>query len=209
MSALVTETDFINASSTGTLLFIQELYNINPISDNNTLNSCFTIAGSRNAMDICQWIYSLSGFQYNNAQSLFQNLCSRQYNTLAEWIFTTYSLDPIFNFQLVCISDNLPLAQFIYGLGNLSNDDIINITNIIYLDLFSGGILDILQYLNSLSAFPLLTQSNGFVYACKNNQLLTAQWLYGLGNINIDNYRAIILITPYVTPTVTWLNSLL
>ncbi len=205
-SSIVTSIDFINACSGGSLAFVKALYHINSSYDNGTLNAAFRVAGFVNSFDIYQWIYTLPGFVCTESQAIFERACTSNYSPLAEWTLDTFSLNTDDNFKFACNCDNLIVAQYMYNMGGLNIQSDIND---LYINLFSIGNLNVLQWLHSLEPLSSAMQTTGFLYACKKDQLLAAQWVYGLGNIDINMYKSFILVVSYNTDTVAWLNSLI
>ena len=139
---------------------------------------------------ISKKLIDLDSEEYYHA---FHSSCDYGHISIVKLLYNSVPIDEFYirmtnyielNDCLVSVVRNghLELAKWLYNL------DIFDINNeILYIEVCSGGHINMLELLNSLETISIDIQKKGFEYACYNNHLDMAKWLYELVNIDLDN----------------------
>ena len=165
----------------------------------NTVMYMYCVSDQMKTCAMLEFIYSLNpdlikgGFQTH-----FNNMCEqmamvvdiRDVDCIA-WAYIIGGDDVTVSFSVfkkVCNFGYLDLAIYLYSTGDISLDDLpslfVSLCGTSYS--LSSPSLPVLQWMAGLDGFdytPLL--QDGFKEACRRGILITAQWIYSLGEIDI------------------------
>lgn len=218
MPSKLTERAFRIACSHGYMELALRIYNMNTIGD-HALDEGFVGSCKNGHIECAQAIYALRddihNIVYNIIAKAFCLACSNGHIDIVIWLHDTNELrDDIVNqgfvdscwgghlscIQAICAWSNNDISKNIIenGFYALCRKDHQNIAQWLYVEM--GSKCDI-----------ILARSNELFWMhCFYGQLDMAQWLYGLGGVNINSYQCIngIPRNRFKPHIIQWLRSL-
>ncbi|AYV83277.1 MAG: hypothetical protein Hyperionvirus5_83 [Hyperionvirus sp.] len=143
----------------------------------------------RGFFTLAEWLYKQNNVDPRIEDgAAFRLACCGDQMKLAKWLFSLGGINNIMlnkEFRIACTHNRMEMAVWLYSLGK------IDIRKDIYRLFLTGceyGYLEMIQWLKSLSVpFDIHAFDNdAFYFACFNNRIQVAKWLYKFGGIDVN-----------------------